>query len=1131
MVDALLGLKWLTKAARVLLAALLVATVADLLGAGTSKFSWGTSDSRLSDTVSGNQRQVIAGEIGLTIRVKKQQLTARYRVVLPRNEPLFEAVQRGKAADDPLGLIRLLGPIEVAGNPITFRAPSVAVGERALRGTITLATAPVTLEQRRTRVEVGPREPTCCLPPSRIVVTTSGAKVLPVGGPAPLTQSTKQTTLGEGPVSFDLLVDPFVHPGKHAASPRSAASTRPASPDRSQRWGSLVQRPLPLPGSASLTLEVSKQVLTAVYELTIDRDQGLLDEIENGQLTDRAAELVNLLGGVTVDDKPLRFDPPLVSIDQDRPQSRITLRSEPQPLAHPRAVIKVAEPTRPDCCRGGRSILIKTAGAQVQSAFPHPVAQSAERTMFGSVDRVLYVGLLLAPFDADLTERQQVASLLRALNQYPVPVLGWALYWATMSLPLLLFLLWHQRRQLGDPPLLYTKVTETLFAFLLVMLAGSVLAELALRLPLALWVAWTLHGFELQLPWVGWDLHGPHWWPGGEPHPGAGGPALILLAAGFVWPLVAWRRDQTSATMTGVGLASSPGSPSQPQAAHPRGRRTWRASLGTGLAALAPLLLALLVVHGAFMTIHDESRRFLVAPLKVALWSGVAALVLAGLLLWLSRELDLRPPAVAISAAIAAIITLALLGNVSSELRYPRSIHRGLVTVVCFALAASLLRVVVRVAARPLPEHTPAAATRRRIPDWMQSLGRTIYLAIGGGIGANSPQRHRVLLTRVALALLLLVVVLPNPRWSGQQFEVVSAWYAQHLADWLIHVVYLTLGIIIVLCLSDLASNAEQPASRPATRYLCFLLLVMYVLDPSARIFFLPVTLAIGWLSLAWLLPKRQAALVDSLRDVPRPQLVQAAVVAGRERRAYKARRKDLLTKVGSGDITRAEYRRTLDLLSSPSQAARVGNRPAGEVGMLLGPHTSPWANGLLMGRYSFWVSVPWVLAVYLRQEVSGVLQGREFLVVALLLPLISSVLQWPVIGFVFGYLYPFIRGANGLWKALSVAGALIVPSLLLNLAYSLIGDNDSWPTFLYWALQVFVTCVSTGFLADLATLRKYGRGQDELTDVHNFSALAAWGSSVVAASAGGLVTLLSSTIGEFLSHYTTGAGTGLAGR
>jgi hypothetical protein len=484
-----------------------------------------------------------------------------------------------------------------------------------------------------------------------------------------------------------------------------------------------------------------------------------------------------------------------------------------------------------------------------------------------------------------------------------------------------------------------------------------------------------------------------------------------------------------------------------------------------------------------------------------------------------------------LAAAAATIVALALLENLSGDLQYPKTVSRVVVTVVCFALAASLLYVVVHIAARPVPQDTPIAVVGRDwTPVWARRWGRIVYQALAG-IGGDGPDRRLVWPTRIGLAVLLLLLVLPNPRWSGQQFEIVNAWYAQELADWLIHVVYLALAVIVVFCLSDLATRTDQPASKSAAQYLCFLLLLIYVFDPGGRIFYFPLTFVVGWLTFSWLLPSRQAALVDDLGGAPRQKLVEAAVAAGRERRAYRARRKDLLAKVASGDITRAEYRQSLDSISKPTQAATVGGRPASEVGMLLGPHSSPWANGLLLARYSFWVSVPWVLAVYLRQELSGALQDREFLAAALLLPLISNVLQWPVIGFVFGYLYPWIRGVNGLWKGLSLAGALIVPWLLLDLAFSLIGDNESWSAFLYWTLQVFVTCISTGFLADLATLREHGRGREQLTDIHNFSALAAWGSSVVAASAGGLVTLLSSTLGEFLKQYAVGGGAGPAGR
>jgi hypothetical protein len=1144
MLDALLRMRWLGKAVRIAVAVLLVATVADLLAAGTSRFSWATDDPSLPDLAAKRERRVMPGEVVLTIGVAKQRLTASYRVVLPKTEPLFQAVQRGEAAEDTRGLLRVLGVVEVASKPIAFRTPSVTVEEGTLRhGIITLPAEPVTLAQQRSRVEVLPPESGCCLPPPRMVINTDGAQVLAVG-PPPLAQSAKRTVFSGAGVTFDLL-DPLVRPGKKPGPDESSgASPRPEQPDRYDYWSSLVVRPQLLPASISLTLRVSKQVFTATYVMTIDREQELLTDIQSGQATDRTQELVGLLGRIEVNDKALEFSPPSVTAEEDQPLARVTMHSEPLPLAHRRPLIEVARPARADCCVADRKVVIETKGALVEPHWPPPVAQSADQTVFTPTDGKLSFGLVLVPFDADLTERQQVATLLRALNR-PLPVLGWMLYWAVMSLPVFLFLIWHQRRELDEPPPHYVNIAETLLIFFLVLLAGSALAEVAARWPPALALAWVLNHVGL--------------WARDAPRPNAvGGPVLILLAAGFVWPLVAWQRDQAAANLARNGQAASgfsasdtSGQGSGASTARTDSHRRRLRSLAVALAIIVPILGVLLVVAGSYLLLPTTDR-YLLGPMEVANWTRIAALVLVVLLLWICRELGITPPGAALTGAVAVIITLAVLSNLSGGVRYPRIVDRVVVTVVCFVLAASLLRVAVRTAAMttwPAPSakvHQPTAAAPAppsttsttvlpaddsgALKGWARSLGHIIYQAVTG-IDQPPSKRRAVWLVRGGLAILLLLLVSPNPRWSGQQFEVVSGWYARELADWLIHAVYLAFAAILVLCLRDLAHRTDQPGSRPAGRHLCFLLLVIYVLDPGGRIFYFPLTVAAGWFTFSWLLPAGQATLVDGLRGVSRWELVQAAVAAGRERRAYRARRKDLLAKVGSGEITRADYRERLDVLGSPSQAARIRDWPGDQIGMLLGPLKSAWENGVLLARYSFWISVPWVLAVYLRQEFSGALQNREFLVAALLLPLLSNVLQWPVIGFVFGYLYPYVRGANGLSKGLSIAGALIVPLLLINLAYGLIGDNSSWPIFLYWALQVFVTCVSTGFLADLATLREYGRGWTELSDVHNFSALAAWGSSVVAASAGGLITLLQTTIGEFIKQYTAGGGAGPAGR
>jgi hypothetical protein len=70
----------------------------------------------------------------------------------------------------------------------------------------------------------------------------------------------------------------------------------------------------------------------------------------------------------------------------------------------------------------------------------------------------------------------------------------------------------------------------------------------------------------------------------------------------------------------------------------------------------------------------------------------------------------------------------------------------------------------------------------------------------------------------------------------------------------------------------------------------------------------------------------------------------------------------------------------------------------------------------------------------------------------------------------------------------------------------------------------VFVTAVLTGFLAgELRTLQQQDYGWGDVTYLHNFSALAAWGSSIVVAIIGAVVTLLTTTLGQVVTNQFAG--------
>jgi hypothetical protein len=1145
MIAAMLSLKWLRRALRVLVAALLVAVVADFLVAVTNQgHGGGTGPSW--DKLLAQSVHRMPGEVVLTLHIERQVLTARYRLVLPRTELLFEAVQGGKAADDSRGLVRILGRVKVDGKQLVFGAPQAAADEGELDGHIMLAAEPLRLHQQQPEVDVLPPSPSCCLPPTRIIVETKGAQVLP-RVPLPLTQSAARTMIDplDGVVTtFHLLIDPFTSPPK--GTPSLAHADDQANLVDLHIWSLLASWNDPrrlAPGTAVLTLGVDKQVLTARYELTLPKNQPLLEAIQQGKGAADPRGLVRLLGWVEVDDKPLRFGVPSISIQQGRRNGTVTLASVPLPLAHQRPLIEIHPPSQQDCCLASTRVVVATKGAQVLPVGEQPLAQSSEYTTFTWLDRDLALELLLSPFDPDLARPQQVGALLREANRASIPGLSWALYWVAAALPLLMFLWWREQgevtgvdRQAG--------VLETLLAFFLAMSAGAALADVLGQWSPALWVVQRLARAGL--------------WDGGEPREGIGGVMLILVAAVLVWPaLVRSRvaaasksgsREGSAGTAVAGEDRSSAGAVSPasedtrpPQPLRPRRRGTHRrrqrglAVASSVAVGVAILLVPLLALAGTFL-IANDSNRFLVAPHEAALWAVGAGLVLVVLLAWLCRSLGIAPGWRTLTATAAMIVTLALLANLSRDSLYAQLTQGGIVTTACFVLAAALLLLVWHVPAWSPPASADPCS-------WKDRTAQAAHQAVTG-IPRGSPQRRSARWLRAGLVIALLVLVLPNPRWSGQQFDLITGWYAEKLADWLVYLVYLVLAYIVVSYLraldppkgpggadagATIGSPLDETGTRDLAERLCFLLLGAFVFKPGTRIFYVPLAFAAGWFVFRhWLFPLEQAEVVALVRQRPRRELVRAAVIAGREMRAQRARRKDLIAKVGSGQLTPSRYRA---MAAGLSPQGRVDGRSGLSVGMLLGPHASAWDNGVTLAGYSLLLSVPWILAIYLRQELSGVLQDREFLLLALLLLVASNVLQWPLIGFVFGYLYPWVRGPNGLWKGVSFALALVVPWLLFNAAYGFIGDAGRWVDFTSWSLQVFVTCVLTGFLADLTTLWKYEAGWDELThDVHNFSGLAIWGSSVVAASAGALVTLASSTLGQYISLFTGGGGSGPGG-
>jgi hypothetical protein len=372
---------------------------------------------------------------------------------------------------------------------------------------------------------------------------------------------------------------------------------------------------------------------------------------------------------------------------------------------------------------------------------------------------------------------------------------------------------------------------------------------------------------------------------------------------------------------------------------------------------------------------------------------------------------------------------------------------------------------------------------------------------------------------------LLILAVLAVPTFSLFQNPSlwVDGWSMMNLADWLVFLLAMSLCLVALEGLRRVGADPLAPfRSRPRTLGILFALAVLF--GPFDRFLYLPVPMLVGTILLTcWLLPDYRgrvpARLASAIQSPSRGELLKEVVEGGRKLQQAKEERRtdqkaEQAEQPGGGDGRPAaitvEQTRTL--------------RERQSVVLSLGPSALPWENGKVFAGYSLWISSGWLLLYYVPHEMSLWLQNGRYLTLGALTVIVWNAVQWPALGFLMGYFYPAIRGTNGLWKGLSVALTYITPWLVQNLAFQSVNEQGTWQPFVVWALQVFVTAVLTGFLAgELRTLQQQGYGGGDVTYLHNFSALAAWGSSVVVAIIGAVVALLTTTLGQVVTNQFAG--------
>jgi hypothetical protein len=340
-------------------------------------------------------------------------------------------------------------------------------------------------------------------------------------------------------------------------------------------------------------------------------------------------------------------------------------------------------------------------------------------------------------------------------------------------------------------------------------------------------------------------------------------------------------------------------------------------------------------------------------------------------------------------------------------------------------------------------------------------------------------------------------------------------WQLSSLA-WILRVLFLTALVWILVDYLRTTSEENDWLNLPeSAREAGILLALSMFYSPTTRWKYIPISFIVGYVVLRlWLLPEKQFdRSVFSKVKAGMITMIDRVIAFNDAERALKTLKKELLTKLGKGEIEPLLYTNKLqqqaNTVNALKQELTVHKRFAKHLVLAFGPGDSAWENGKKVALYSLLFSIPWWL-LYLRDLVKAPATFEGYLILDLLTRIILFVLPWLSYGFIFGYFYPHIRGHNGIQKGLVLFLTIVVPDLIWT-ALALPLDQDNWLSFGFWVLQIFVHAMLLGMIAgDFAVMRANGFRWSQLLEFYRLSSLSAWASSVIlalAAAAGTLIT------------------------
>jgi hypothetical protein len=381
---------------------------------------------------------------------------------------------------------------------------------------------------------------------------------------------------------------------------------------------------------------------------------------------------------------------------------------------------------------------------------------------------------------------------------------------------------------------------------------------------------------------------------------------------------------------------------------------------------------------------------------------------------------------------------------------------------------------------------------------------------------------------RWSLLLLLLVVVLaPVTPFiaEGSSFGGWTYFYRETPA-WAIRTV---LTLVLVVWWAGVLVYCRERGVQPSVNRA----VIQVLMIAGASILFpvkpewlgLPVKFFLGFIALRWVCQGNPRWLLASPSETQSltqdlAKRLRALSEARSLESAYRTFRRtqvvDLAKNATDLDEFRSKDNRWREtLIRSREESGSISDQR--EALFAFGPEPSAWENGVRAAKISLLVAAPWI-AIGLKErldETGGMLWPLWDVGFGLLQVLAT----WGGIGFLFGYLFPYLRGRSGLEKALWFVGALLSPLVIFQVL-RLQGATSSG-AFLFWAVQLFIHCMILGLFAfDFSVLKRADqRDWRGVFEVHGLPALGASLSSILLALGTAAVTLLSAQASEVVTE------------